>query len=613
MLVVLCAIPLLLWARSAPLDSRFAGSFTTLTSIAVLFALAGTSAFALNLVLGARLRVVEALFGGLDRMYKAHRVNGQIAFALLLGHVIFILAGRATISAHNALDLLGPGAGWTVFAGVIAFGAMIVSIVLTLFVRLGHEVFVYVQRSFGFIFLVATYHVFTTSGAKDDSPALNAYMAALATLGVAAFAYRSLLANLLVRRHRYRVKAVNRLDEFVTEIVMEPVKEPLAFAPGQFLFVNFRSLALRATFHPFELSVQRQVFSIRAGEVSNQFHPFSINSAPGEQALRITVKAVGDYTRALRRLEAGADAIVEGPYGSFSHDVPQARQVWLAGGIGVTPFLSMARSLGDADGPSVDFYYCVEHRDEAHFLDEFGAIAAARRDFRVVVVPRDEVGFLTAERIAEESGDLSSRAALICGPPAMIENLRSQLTAVGMPAEQIHAEEFGFAKLGRRGPAPGVARDATDSRVLAPSQPRQRWSDAQVLALIAALVLAGLMFAAGVGVGDHLASRTRDGSAAGAASATTTGAAGGAATGEVGSAAAGKAVFTSAGCDGCHALGAAGSEAGVGPSLDEAKPDAARVVDIVTHGQGAMPSFEGELTEQQIRDVATFISTSAGR
>ena len=610
-LVALCAIPLLLWARSAPLDSRFTGSFMSLTSVAVLLAFAGTSAFALNLVLGARLRGVEALFGGLDRMYKAHRVNGQVAFALLLGHVVFMLAGRATISGDSALDLLGPGAGWTVFAGVIAFGAMTVSILLTLFVRLGHEVFVYVQRTFGFIFLVAAYHAFTTDGAKADSQALKLYMAALATLGAVAFAYRSLFANVLVRRHRYRVKAVNRLDAFVTEIVMEPVKKPLAFAPGQFLFVNFRSLALSETFRPFELSMERQVFSVRAGEVSNQFHPFSITSAPGEPTLRITVKAVGDYTRALRRLEAGADAIVEGPYGSFTHDVPQPGQVWIAGGIGVTPFLSMARSLGDAGRPSVDFYYCVEHRDEAHFLDEFRAIAADRPDFRVVVVPRDEAGFLTAERIAEESGDLSSRAVLICGPPAMIENLRSQLTAAGMPAEQIHAEEFGFAKLGRRGPGPDVAQNDTGSRVGPASQPRRRWSDAQVLALMAALVFGGVMFAAGVGVGDRLASPERDGSTAGVV---TTGAPSGATTtGEPGSPAAGKAVFASAGCGDCHALGAAGSNGGVGPSLDEAKPDAASVVEVVTRGEGSMPSFEGELTEQQIRDVATFVSTSADR
>jgi hypothetical protein len=114
-------------------------------------------------------------------------VTGQIAFTLLLGHVVLILASRATISAEIALDLLGPGAGWTVFAGVLAFAGMTVALLLTLFVRLGHEVFVYVQRSFGFVFLLASYHVFTTPGAKQDSSALNVYLVVIATLGIAAF------------------------------------------------------------------------------------------------------------------------------------------------------------------------------------------------------------------------------------------------------------------------------------------------------------------------------------------------------------------------------------------------------------------------------------------
>lgn len=449
-LVILCTVPLVLWAFSAPLDERFAGEFVTLTSVAVLLAYAGTCAFALNLILGARLQPVESLLGGLDRMYRTHRALGQIAFVLLLGHVVLILASRATISTDTALDLLRPGAGWTVLSGVLAFSAMIVAIVLTLFVRLGHEVFVYVQRTFGFVFLVASYHVFTTPGAKEDSQALNLYLAGMATLGVAAFLYRSLLGNLLVRRRKYRVVAVNRLDELVTEIVMEPARKPLAFSPGQFVFVNFRSLALSERFHPLELSVRRRVFSIRAGEIANQFHPFSITSTPREQTLRITVKAVGDYTRALRSLETGAEAVVEGPYGSFSHrNVANGRQIWMAGGIGVTPFLSMARSLGDRDGMSVDFYYCVEHEPEAHFLDELDAVARARDDFRVTLVARDSDGFLTAERVAREHEDLSSADVLICGPPAMIESLRSQLRAVGVANERIHAEEFSFAKLGR--------------------------------------------------------------------------------------------------------------------------------------------------------------------
>ena len=169
-LAVVYTVPLVLWAFAAPLGPRFTGRFTTLTSIAVLFAFAGTSAFAANLVLGARLRPLEAFFGGLDRMYRVHRINGQAAFLLLLCHVALMLASRATLSITAALDLLRPAAGWTIFAGVLAFVAMTIAIALTLFVRLGHEVFVYVQRSFGFIFLIACYHVFTTQAPSPSRP-----------------------------------------------------------------------------------------------------------------------------------------------------------------------------------------------------------------------------------------------------------------------------------------------------------------------------------------------------------------------------------------------------------------------------------------------------------
>lgn len=88
---------------------------------------------------------------------------------------------------------------------------------------------------------------------------------------------------------------------------------------------------------------------------------------------------------------------------------------------------------------------------------------------------------------------------------------------------------------------------------------------------------------------------------------TTTSEAGGEATGD---AAAGEAVFASAGCGGCHTLEAAGSSGAVGPNLDEAKPAAALVVERVTNGKSAMPSFAGQLDEKQIQDVAAYVVAS---
>jgi mono/diheme cytochrome c family protein len=83
-------------------------------------------------------------------------------------------------------------------------------------------------------------------------------------------------------------------------------------------------------------------------------------------------------------------------------------------------------------------------------------------------------------------------------------------------------------------------------------------------------------------------------------------------TGTTGDAVAGKAVFESAGCGSCHALADAGTTGAIGPNLDDAKPPTELVVERVTNGMGAMPSFSDSLTEQQITDVAAYVSSSAG-
>jgi mono/diheme cytochrome c family protein len=167
----------------------------------------------------------------------------------------------------------------------------------------------------------------------------------------------------------------------------------------------------------------------------------------------------------------------------------------------------------------------------------------------------------------------------------MIESLRSQLTAHGVPGDRIRAEEFGFAKLGASGRS--GAREEPGRRV---PPPLRRWP--------AVLASIGLVLAVGMIIGNHTISRDGGDSA------------GPAITSDV---SAGEAVFASAGCGDCHALDAAGSTGSVGPDLDEAMPDAARVRAVVTDGAGAMPSFADELTGGQIDDVAAFVSESAGK
>lgn len=436
--------PLLLWAMG-PSQLWRGGAPERVTTVGVGLGLTALAAFALNVILGARLFAVQRFFGGLSSLYRVHRIFGRVVYALVLLHVCLILAGRSLVRMTDALLLFTPGAGLEVWAGVVAFAVMTTGIYLTLYARLTHETFVWVQRGLGATFIVAAVHAFLIDRALSNSTALKSYLAALALAAAAAFVYRSVLGDLLVRRYDYVVTEAKELDPSVVEIAMAPVDRALKPRPGQFVFVTFYSDRFDAQFHPISMKAagSSAIIELRPGQARDQFHPFSLTSPAGARELRLVVKAVGSFTKALHLLEPGAAARVEGPYGEFSYlNVDNPNQVWLAGGIGITPFLSMARSLGD-DGYEILLYHAVKTRAEAFFARELDEIAARTPGFMVEIVPEDEAGFLTAEAIGR-AVDLGRCDFLIVGPPAMESALTEQLLRAGVPASRIHSERFAF-------------------------------------------------------------------------------------------------------------------------------------------------------------------------
>jgi predicted ferric reductase len=452
-LLLFILVPVVLWAGMSALGPRFATLTTSLDSVGVALGLAGAASFALNLVLGGRLSFVEDLFGSLDRMYRVHQINGRAAYALLLSHAVMMIASTATTSFSAALHLFVPSTTGAIFLGVIALTAMTVAISLTLFAALEHEVFVWVQRSFGVIFMIALFHLFRVPAASAASRLLTLYLAALSAAGAGAWIYRSVFGNVLVRRHQYVVQNVRRLVDRVTEVTMAPVDVPLRFLPGQFLYVTFQSAGLSRELHPITVSPQREsaTLTVRPGDIANQFHPFSITSSPGARELRVAVKAVGDYTYAMRDLAPGDGARIEGPYGGFSYRLVLNRnQVWIAGGIGITPFLSMARDLDQAADYDIDLYYCTKSLEAAAFLEDLEAIASTHPTFRVLSFPEDVRGFITARDVQQTSARIREPDILICGPRQMIEGLTAQFVAAEVPRRRIHFEKFSFIPGGGR-------------------------------------------------------------------------------------------------------------------------------------------------------------------
>jgi predicted ferric reductase len=403
-------IPILIWGSMQPLSTRFVNISVSMTSIGQLTALIGTVLLGITFFLSTRLKSVEDSFGGLDKVYKTHHILGTFSFLMLLFHPIFLAVKYAALSPNSAIAFLLPGSNFAVNFGIFALVSMILFLLFTFLISLKYDKWKLTHKFLGLSLLLATIHILFITSDISRNFALKIYLAAFITLGLLSFLYLTLIFGWLVKKYKYEIKKIRNLGN-VIEITLEANRGVL-HSPGQFVFVRFPS-------------------------ISKEFHPFSIASAPDEKGITIAVKSLGDYTSSIHKLKPGELAIVEGPYGRFGSNSKE--QVWIAGGIGITPFLGMAKSLGDK---KADIYYSVKNKDEAVFLDELENIAKKNKNLKVIPVFTSEQGFITAEIINTKTKNLLEKEILICGPPSMMQSLRKQLKEKGVKNNKIHNEEF---------------------------------------------------------------------------------------------------------------------------------------------------------------------------
>jgi predicted ferric reductase len=122
--------------------------------------------------------------------------------------------------------------------------------------------------------------------------------------------------------------------------------------------------------------------------------------------------------------------------------MPNKNQIWIAGGIGITPFLSMARALQN-DNYNIDLYYCTSNKGEAVLLDELLKISSVFKNFRVIQWCSDEKGRINAHLVSRFSG-LENKSVLLCGPPPFMSSLRKQFLELNVVNNNIYSEKFQF-------------------------------------------------------------------------------------------------------------------------------------------------------------------------
>lgn len=410
---VIMAAVVVIWALS--IDFGPAGLFY-FRHLSLLFAALGLVLIFLQFAFVSRVKFIEAGFG-LDRLLRLHRLCGRLGLAMLILHAALIIFFRL----RSFGDLFFTSFVW-IGAAVLA-GLMVTAALASLHRVLGlaYETWRNIHLFNYLLFPLVLIHVFYHT---DPRSPLYYLWLVLTGLYVCLVLYR-LYAMIMLRSNPYTVTAVKKEAEGIFSLIFEG--PGVNFKPGQFLFIQL----------------------LRGGRLSSP-HPFTISAGPGAGNLAITPKELGDFTSTIKETRVGDRAFIDAPYGVFSFlNYKHDKLVFVAGGIGITPFISMLRYISEQKlDTTVTLFWANRSEEQLCFRAELEEMASAMPGFTFVPIMSDqpdwpgEKGRLSGNVILQRLGSLEGAGFFVCGPPPMIRAIIAELKELEVPAVNIHSELF---------------------------------------------------------------------------------------------------------------------------------------------------------------------------
>lgn len=391
-----------------------------LTSLVQLSALLGATTFFQTFVFSSRLPFFESALP-LDQAHRIHRVLGSISAAGIILHVTSLLLTTAPFSYGLTLYLT-PGRNISYNAGIFAFYLFLLLIISTLYLKLPYHIWNSIHQATSFVIVFATIHIFTISSDISEFLPLRFWFMFIASAGIFAWLYRLFIYPLTAFRHHYIVTDVHTQQD-ITTITLTTVKNPLRATPGQFAFFQFEDKTLGQEIHPFTL-------------LENY-----------EKTLRIAVKASGDFTKKLANLSTSSRVSVAGPHGNFGTEMLTASKAlfMVAGGIGITPFYHVLTIQQKKALPAGSrLLHITTKRDDQ--LRPVLEKATTQLQLPYTYHSTEESGkfSLTHYFSSFQAKELHQYLYFLCGPQSLIHETKNILLKSGVPASQIHYEEFAF-------------------------------------------------------------------------------------------------------------------------------------------------------------------------
>ena len=381
-----------------------------------------------QLILSARIKFLDRIFA-LDRLLNAHRIIGTTLACCLILHPVLIFL------PDDMLFIPFEWRYWPEFVGLfllLSILGMAVSGNFRAAMGIRFDLWWMMHRMAAAAVAIALFvHILFVSETFERGFPRTVVFVALALYAVLYLWVK--LKRLVIRRRPYTISLVKPAGREAFQLRISPNSRDIRpYAPGQFALIR-----------------------IHSPHISSEEHPFTIAASPARSSdLEFVIRTSGDWTRHIGRIRPGDLVSIDGPYGLFTHlRCPENREIiMIAGGIGITPMLSMLRYMSDIrDQRKITLVW--SNRTRAHIVlpEEFKAFENSLPGLDIThILTEDPVSAETERKLERSrlerllSGCSRQAMVFLCGPPQMMTEIEKVLVQLGFSRWRIFTERFGF-------------------------------------------------------------------------------------------------------------------------------------------------------------------------
>jgi len=402
-----------------------------LREISVALGFLGMALLGLQTMPTSRLKFFTKLFP-MDTLYTFHHRLSIFTFLIILVHPILLFINNpATLQLLNLVT-----APWRARAGVIAVVAMLALVATSVWrelMKIKYDIWRWVHDALSFLAIgLALFHMFK----------VNYYMSltyqkviwlVLTSIWLSIILYIRVARPIIMIKKPYKVVRVQQERGQSWSLYLKPDgHEGMSFEAGQFAWITNES--------PF-------IFR------ENPFS-FSTSSESDDKVIGFTIKELGDFTKTIKNFKPGDIVYVDGPYGTFSMDEHRCKEmVYIAGGIGSAPVMSMLRTLADRNcEKKMIFFYGNPTWESVIFREELEELEQKLNLKLVNVLEKPpegwegERGFINADILQRYLPENYKESTyFLCGPLPMIEAVEGALHKIHVPVLHIFSEQYEMA------------------------------------------------------------------------------------------------------------------------------------------------------------------------